>query len=252
MFDLIAENTERPFLKSAPAPRILSIALHVGIATFIVAIPLLTITSALPDAPSMMAFVADASAPTPPPPPPPPAARAASKPEPATPRPTPSANAFAAPVEAPSAVQPEAPGDATRSAAGGGVANGVEGGAVGGIDGGTVGGIVGGVVAAPLPPRPPAAPVRIGGQIKAPAILHRVEPQYPNIAANAHVSGLVVLEAAVDIRGGVQSIKVLRPGHPLLDREAMTALKQWRYTPLVLNGIPTPFVLTVTFNFHTA
>jgi len=27
-------------------------------------------------------------------------------------------------------------------------------------------------------------------------------------------------------------------------------LKQWQYSPLVLNGIPTPFALTVTFNFH--
>ena len=35
----------------------------------------------------------------------------------------------------------------------------------------------------------------------------------------------------------------------LLDNAAIAALKQWQYTPLILNGIPTPFVLTVTFTF---
>jgi len=29
-------------------------------------------------------------------------------------------------------------------------------------------------------------------------------------------------------------------------------VKQWKYSPLILNGVPTPFVLTVTLNFHTA
>jgi periplasmic protein TonB len=251
MFDLITDKTERPFRKPALLPRILSIAVHVAVAAVVVAIPLLTVTSALPDAPAMMAFVADASAPPPPPPPPPPPApRAASKPAPATPQPAPSANAFAAPLEAPSEIRPETPGTATVS---GGVVGGVEGGVEGGVIGGIVGGIVGGVIAPPPPSPPPMpqGPVRIGGQLKAPALLHRVEPQYPDFLANAHVVGLVVLEAAVDTEGCVQSVQVLRSRHPLLDREAVAALKQWRYTPLVLNGIPTPFVVTVTINFHT-
>ena len=36
------------------------------------------------------------------------------------------------------------------------------------------------------------------------------------------------------------------------DRAATEALRQWQYSPLVLNGIKTPFVLTVTFNFSVA
>ena len=247
MFDLITENTERPFREPALVPRILSITLHVAIVTFVIAIPLLTVTSALPEAPLMLAFVADASAPPPPPPPPPPPApQAASKP--ATAQPTPSANAFAAPLEAPSEIRPEPPGNASATA---GVVGGVEGGVEGGVVGGIVGGIVG--VVAPPPPPPPAAqaPVRIGGQITTPALLHRVEPDYPDIAAAAHLTGLVILEAVVDTTGCVESVKVLRSRHPLLDREAVAALKQWRYTPLVLNGIPTSFILTVTFNFST-
>jgi TonB family protein len=42
--------------------------------------------------------------------------------------------------------------------------------------------------------------------------------------------------------------KVLR-GHPLFDEAAQEAVKQWRYQPLLLNGEPTAFVVTVTFPF---
>ena len=223
MFDLITERTERPFREPALLPRILSMTLHIAVVTFVIAIPLLTVTGTLPEAPAIMAFVADAAAPPPPPPPPPPPApRAASKA--VTPQPTPSANAFAAPVEAPADIRPEPV--TSNAGASTGVVGGVTGGVEGGVVGGIVGGIVGGVVAPPPPPPPPVerAPVRIGGQIK----------------------------TLVDNTGCVESVKVLRSGHPLLDREAVAALKQWRYTPLVLNGTPTPFMLTVTFNFSVS
>jgi TonB family protein len=47
----------------------------------------------------------------------------------------------------------------------------------------------------------------------------------------------------------VAEVKVLRSASPLLDREALLAVKQWRYSPLVLNGIRERFVLTVTLTF---
>jgi protein TonB len=47
----------------------------------------------------------------------------------------------------------------------------------------------------------------------------------------------------------VKTVKVLR-GHPLFDESAMEAVKQWRYQPLLLNGEPTGFILTVTVNFN--
>jgi protein TonB len=95
-------------------------------------------------------------------------------------------------------------------------------------------------------------PVRIGGQITAPALLKRVDPEYPDIAAQAQLTGIVILEATVGTDGCVEQVKVLRARHPFLDRAAVEALRQWQYTPLVLNGIRTPFVLTVTFNFSVA
>ena len=140
--------------------------------------------------------------------------------------------------------------EATTGTLSGAVEGGVEGGVAGGVPGGVVGGVVGGMISSvPPPPPPPVVPVRIGGQIKAPALVHRVEPVYSPMAQAARLSGTVILEAIVGIDGRVQSVKVLRPRHKLLDTAAMDALKQWRYTPVILNGIPTPFILTVTFTF---
>jgi protein TonB len=131
-----------------------------------------------------------------------------------------------------------------------------EGGVEGGVVGGVVGGVPGGLVGMPPPPpppppAPPAGPVHIGGQVKAPALLRRVEPVYPDVAVLAKVTGIVVLEATVDTGGAVTSVRVLQ-SRGVLDKAAIGAVKQWQYTPLVLNGVPTSFVLTVTLNFALA
>ncbi len=100
----------------------------------------------------------------------------------------------------------------------------------------------------PTAPPPPARVVRIGGQIAQPKLLRRVEPRYPDLAVASRVSALVILEAEVDTRGYVRTVKVLR-GHPLFDQPSLDAVKQWRYQPLLLNGEPTGFILTVTLTF---
>ena len=126
------------------------------------------------------------------------------------------------------------------------------GGVEGGIPGGVVGGVVGGLpdVPAPPPPPPQRGPIRTGGQIETPELVHRVEPYYPPVAVAAHLEGIVILEAIVDRDGTVAELKVLRSGGVLLDREALLAVRQWRYKPLLLNGQRERFILTVTLSFH--
>jgi len=36
---------------------------------------------------------------------------------------------------------------------------------------------------------------------------------------------------------------------PLLDAAAMDAVKQWVYSPTLLNTVPVPVIMTVTVNF---
>lgn len=249
MFELITDGRERPLRERSPMSKVVAIVVHVVLIIVLLVVPLLRLTDVLPLVPAMMAFVATAPAPQPPPPPPPAPAPMPDRAKAAAPQPVKTAGEFAAPIEAPSEIRPEPPGRGVEGF------DGVEGGVVGGVAGGVVGGIVEGIVSPappPLQPPPPPAPrvVRIGGQITAPALVHRVEPEYPDLARAAQLSGLVILEASVDTEGCVESVKVLRSRHKLLDEASIVALKQWRYSPLVLNSVPTPFVLTVTFTFR--
>ena len=75
-----------------------------------------------------------------------------------------------------------------------------------------------------------------------------VRPLYPALAQSARKEGVVILEAVIDARGHVESVRVLR-SIPLLDQAAVEAVRQWVFTPTLLNGVPVPVVMTVTVNF---
>jgi TonB family protein len=92
------------------------------------------------------------------------------------------------------------------------------------------------------------APVRIGGNIRAPKKIKDVKPVYPAIAQSARVAGAVTIEATIGPDGKVIDAKVVR-SIPLLDQAALDAVRQWEYTPTLLNGVPVPVLVTVTINF---
>jgi periplasmic protein TonB len=98
------------------------------------------------------------------------------------------------------------------------------------------------------PPLPPQAPVRVGGLIRPPQRIRDVAAQYPEIARSARVSGVVILEAVIAEDGAVRDVKILR-SIPLLDKAAVDAVRQWRFTPTLLNDQPIPIVMTVTVAF---
>lgn len=216
-----------------------SIALHAVGLVLVVIVPLLTSAELPEPAAAVKAFfVEPQAAPPPPPPPPPPAPRAAQAPKVVQQAP-PTPDKFTAPVETPDQIKPEA-----------GLDLGIEGGVPGGVEGGVPGGVVGGVVGGlpDAPPPPPVAAVRVGGQIKEPKKINHVNPSYPDIAKQARVQGIVILECTISPQGKVTDVKVLR-GIPLLDQSAIDAVKQWVYTPTLLNGVPVPVIMTVTVNF---
>jgi protein TonB len=66
---------------------------------------------------------------------------------------------------------------------------------------------------------------------------------------DARVEGIVIIEAVIDDRGGVAETRILR-GVPVLDDAALEAVRQWTYTPTLLNGVPTPVVMTITVTFR--
>jgi len=240
MFDLFTGKVQH--VPSTPAiPILVSTSIQGTALAAIALMSLLVAARELPAVPDVLAFVAEMPALAPPPPPPPPAQAS----RPAAPKAVPPANAFAAPIEAPPEIAPE-PVDVGTAIADVGVPGGVE----GGIATGIVGSVIAIVEGAPPPPPPVShEPVRIGGQVQAPALLKRVEPIYPSIAQTAAIDGIVILDAIIDEHGRVQSLKVLR-GNPLLAKAATDAVLQWEYEPLKLNGRPTAFELSVSLWFH--
>jgi protein TonB len=90
--------------------------------------------------------------------------------------------------------------------------------------------------------------VRVGGNIQPPTKTRDVSPIYPPVAQSARVQGIVILEAIIGPTGRVTEVSVIR-SVPLLDEAAITAVKQWEYTPTLLNGVPVPVIMTVTVNF---
>ena len=92
-------------------------------------------------------------------------------------------------------------------------------------------------------------PVRVGGSVKAPTQIRKVQPNYPPVAQAARVQGIVILEAMIGVDGRVTDAKVLR-SVPLLDQAAIDAVSQWEYTPTLMNGVAVPIVMTVTVTFN--
>lgn len=95
---------------------------------------------------------------------------------------------------------------------------------------------------------PPTGPLRVGGNVKPPEIIRRVEPKYNDVARSANIEGVVILEAVIGADGKVHDVKVLRSLR-FLDEEAIKAVRQWEFKPATLNERPVDvfFVLTVNF-----
>jgi protein TonB len=90
---------------------------------------------------------------------------------------------------------------------------------------------------------PPRVSVMMQGNL-----LHRVEPEYPTIAKQAGIQGIVVIRAFISREGTIERTQLLS-GHPLLARAALDAVRQWKYRPYYLNGEPVEVETQVTVNF---
>lgn len=98
-------------------------------------------------------------------------------------------------------------------------------------------------------PVEPDVPLPVGGDVKAPVVIHRVTPLYPKLAITARMNGSVIVECIIDKTGRVRDARVLRSTSALFDQSALEAVQQWQFAPGSLHGkaIDTIFNLTVTF-----
>jgi protein TonB len=117
------------------------------------------------------------------------------------------------------------------------------------------------VAPAPFAPAAPAAPAttpgasspadtkaKSGGQIQSAVLIYRKDAAYPKIAKQTGAKGTVVLNATIGKDGNIKSVKIVS-GHPMLTNAAAEAVKQWRYRPTLLNGLPVEAETQVLVNF---
>lgn len=120
------------------------------------------------------------------------------------------------------------------------------------IPNGNLGSLVSGIgssnLVAPAPPKPDVVQ---GGHVQLPKLISSVPPVYPQLAAANHVEGEVKIQAEINASGRVTSTKIVS-GPILLRSAAANAVRQWKYSPAMLDGkaISTQYVVTVRFRLN--
>jgi protein TonB len=80
-------------------------------------------------------------------------------------------------------------------------------------------------------------------------LLAPIRPVYPAIAKAAGVQGTVVVEAIISRAGTIESLHVVS-GPQMLQGAALDAIREARYQPYRLNGVPTEVQTRITVNFR--
>lgn len=101
-------------------------------------------------------------------------------------------------------------------------------------------------VATVLPQAPPSRRISVVAEGN---VISRVLPLYPSIAKQVGAQGPVVLQAVISKEGAVENLRIVSSAHPLLNQAALDAVRQWRFRPYLLNGIPVEVEAQITVNF---
>jgi TonB family protein len=105
------------------------------------------------------------------------------------------------------------------------------------------------VVTGPARPEEPRR-VRVGGSIRVPQKVQHVNPVYPSSMREAGREGRVLIDAVIGIDGAVHAARVLSAHvHPDFAAAALDAVREWRFTPTLLNGDAVEVRMTVTVDF---
>jgi TonB family protein len=96
--------------------------------------------------------------------------------------------------------------------------------------------------------QPSLAKLNISQGVSQGLLIKRVQPRYPQNALAMHLQGAVQLEATINQEGKIVNLKVLK-GDAILARAAMDAVRQWRYKPYYLDGVPVDIETQIAVKF---
>jgi len=74
--------------------------------------------------------------------------------------------------------------------------------------------------------------------VKAGPLVKKTQPEYPILSKMAREQGVVILSAVIGTDGSVHDLEVLASPSTLLAESAVDAVKKWKYSPYLLNGVP--------------
>lgn len=96
----------------------------------------------------------------------------------------------------------------------------------------------------------PPSRIRIGGNVQSTKLEYKAPVLYPPTAKADRVQGTVLLRAVISREGNVINLEQM---NHMVDKRlveaAMDGVKQWRYTPTLLNGQPVEVLTVVEVNF---
>lgn len=99
------------------------------------------------------------------------------------------------------------------------------------------------------PTRPASNAAPSSRQLRPPQRTRYVQPQFPRVAEIFTQSGVVVLDGTVTVEGRVVDLEVIQPRGFGFEEAAIDAVRQWRFDPVLVDGVPQDARLTVTVRF---
>jgi TonB family protein len=94
----------------------------------------------------------------------------------------------------------------------------------------------------------PAAP----NGVMAPQVVSYTEPFYTRLARDNRIEGTVTFEASFDAKGNMTVLRTLRTLGYGLDENAAAALRSWKFSPALRNGIPVDAIAEIEVDFNLA
>jgi TonB family protein len=98
-------------------------------------------------------------------------------------------------------------------------------------------------------PQPTPTPIvyRVGGEVKPPVLVRKIDPQFKR-SQGEHELGILILEGIIGRDGKIRDPKVLKGPKNSFTREALAAARQWEYKPAMRKGEAVDVYIVITFN----
>ena len=103
----------------------------------------------------------------------------------------------------------------------------------------------------PSRPEVQSGPVihRVGGDVKAPVLVKRIDVPYPPALKKEKKVGLVIVEVIIDASGKLQDLKILYAPDPAFGEVVRETVAQWEFLPGTLDGKPVAVYYNLTVQF---